>query len=887
MKYMDPKRLLFAAMSFIAIVTVFVGIGIWRLREDAISNSLREADSVATILAEQAGHSARAIELVLDELLAKVRGGGNEAEADYLNRIKGIDLFEYLKDRLAQLPQADIITVTDRAGNMLNMSREWPAPVINLAERDYFRYFSTTRDHNLYISEPVIAKSGGLLTIYFVKRLETPDGKFAGIIYIGVRPEYFIRALDVISAVPDRSLILMRRDGLVLTRYPDVSNRAGFKLPDDSPWYKYAYTGGQYFTKGLFENQSRWITVRPVARYPLVIDVGISERQVLSNWIVRAIVIGGCGLLVELLFISLMIFIYRQFVRLRESQQQLSTNSRHIELVKQRFESALSNTTHGIAMFDRAGGLLIKNEKYERILGLHTIEFLFEDGQADGRHANAAHSYLTAGDLVIRALARGGQSNVLSLEDGRSIRVTTESMTEGGWVTTLEDVTESEHFNEKIIRMAHFDGLTKIANRTKFISELREVLSANEHSKCAVLLLDLDRFKEVNDTYGHGLGDELLCSFAQRLIAELNCDDLVARLGGDEFAILCSLAADEMRDLDELAHRLLVVVGAPFQIQSNDISVGLSIGIAIGQSGQTDVEQLMRHADLALYQAKSDGRNCCRFFEYSMEERFHQRKALTIELEQAINHDELVVYYQPIVDATSLEIVSMEALVRWNHPRRGMVSPADFIPLAEECGLIYALGERVLRRACIDASIWPDRVRVAVNVSTMQLNKPTFSQAVELILAETGLPPARLKLEITESVLLSETVHGITTLNALRAQGIAISLDDFGTGYSSLSYLKRFHFDEIKIDKSFVDDLGNSRGSTAIVAATITLARELDIVTTAEGVETEDQRLLLQASGVQQLQGYLFGKPAPASTWTFDGAALGIAPARQSSRAVG
>ena len=875
MKYFDPKRLLLATIAFVVIVTVFVGVGVWRLREDTIASALRETEDLATILADEVDHSTRAIEIVLDEVIETVRQRDYESNETYLSRLKSREQFDYLQDRLSRLPQADLAAIVGVDGRLLNLTRTWPAADVDLSDRDYFEYLKSHRNSSMYVSEPTLGRISGVWTIYFAKRLEAQDGRFAGIVYIGVRPEYFIRTIDVVSSIPDRTMLLARKDGVVLLRSPDTVVRSGFRIPRHSPWYDLVETGGQYFSEGMFEQKSRWISVRPVQKLPLVVDVGVSQRQVLASWLVRAIIIGCCGLVVDALFILLMFALYRQFELLRRSEDALSSKTDHIQQVNHRFNAALSNTTHGIAMFDSTGQPLIKNEKYERILGFHTIEFVLDDHQAmsdtaDLKAGAEVPFCVYDGDLVIKLKTGGSQSDVVSLDDGSSIRITLEAMSEGGWVTTLEDVTEAERANEEIVRMAHYDGLTKIANRTKFQSALNEALTPATQGAVGVMLLDLDHFKEVNDTHGHGIGDALLQHVAQRLVACVRTEDLVARLGGDEFAILCDLSNDETRDLSRLAQLLLGAIGANFVIQGADITIGLSIGIAVGQSSTHAFEKLMRHADLALYEAKSEGRNCYRFFETHMEDRFNQRKALTADLEQAIKNDELAVYYQPIVDAQTLQIRSMEALVRWNHSTRGMVSPADFVPIAEEFGLIYPLGELVLRRACLDAVKWPDDVRVAVNVSTMQLIKPNFSQIATAILTETRLNPNRLKLEITESVLLSETTHGLANLSTLRALGVSISLDDFGTGYSSLSYLKRFHFDEIKIDKSFVDDLGIHRGSTAIVAATITLARELDIVTTAEGVENEDQLLLLQASGVQQMQGYLFGKPAPASSWTYD-----------------
>ncbi len=875
MQYVDPRRIIVATVSFVIFMTLLVAVGLWHMYADAIEDGAREVNDIAKILSEEVAHSTRGIEIILDEIIVEVRRRDGESDAGYAARLKGKALFDYFQQQMSRLPQADAMAVATADGMMVNTSRYWPTTPIDVNDRDYFRNLKEHAISSLTVAEPIISRTDGRRMIYFNKRIETPDGHFAGIVYIGMRPDYFMRSVSVLAQVSERSMALLRNDGAMLVRYPDAEIPTGFRMPKESPWYGAASVGGQYRSSGLFDQKARLVSVQPVPGYPMVVDISISEDEVLDDWKSHAFLIISISLVVELLFVLLMWSLHRHFVRLRQSELALSAKTNDIELVNKRFAAALSNTTQGIAMFGQTGNLLIKNAKFGAILGSLAIEFIV--GSREFRIIGSDDELLRQprfcrydGDRLITLIARGGESDIVKLSDGRFIRITLETMAEGGWVTTLEDVTQAELANAEIVRMAHYDGLTSLANRTKFLSELSEWLGGNASHTIGVMLLDLDHFKEVNDTFGHGLGDALLQEVAGRFQACLREGDIAARLGGDEFAIMCQIEDGEIRDLTALAIELLNSISLSFDIQDNDISVGLSVGIAFGRPGEHSVEQVMRHADLALYEAKSDGRNCYRVFEEHMEERFNQRKLLTNDLELAIKRDELDVHYQPIVDCKSLKIKSMEALVRWKHSKRGMISPADFIPLAEESGLIYALGEWVLERACLDATKWPSYVRVSVNVSTLQLTKANFSQIVAKILRDTELPASRLKLEITESVLLAETAHGLANLNALHALGVAISLDDFGTGYSSLSYLKRFYFDEIKIDKSFVDGLGTHRGSTAIIAATITLARELGIETTAEGVETHDQQVLLQASGVQQLQGYLFGRPAPASNWPYE-----------------
>jgi diguanylate cyclase (GGDEF)-like protein len=388
-------------------------------------------------------------------------------------------------------------------------------------------------------------------------------------------------------------------------------------------------------------------------------------------------------------------------------------------------------------------------------------------------------------------------------------------------------------------------------------------------ARFAIHLLDLDRFKEVNDTLGHVFGDTLLKSVAERIRATVSDTDVVARLGGDEFAILQTLP-DGDDAARQVAKGLLEAVREPFKLGDHQVNVETSIGIALAPDHGQEAEQLLKTADLALYKAKSDGRNTYRLFKPEMELQARARHALEIDLRNAIAGNEFELHYQPIIAAANRTICGVEALVRWRHPRRGLVAPDNFIPLAEETGLIVPLGEWVLRTACADAAGWPAHIKLAVNLSSVQFRQGDLMAMVTSALKDSGLPPDRLELEVTESVLLQNNDENLALLHQFRALGISIALDDFGTGYSSLSYLQRFPFDKLKIDRSFVGNLTTRADCVAIVSAVAGLAHALDMTTTAEGVETEEQFMLLQAAGCGQAQGYLFGKPRHKDDLGFD-----------------
>jgi diguanylate cyclase (GGDEF)-like protein len=382
--------------------------------------------------------------------------------------------------------------------------------------------------------------------------------------------------------------------------------------------------------------------------------------------------------------------------------------------------------------------------------------------------------------------------------------------------------------------------------------------------KVALLMLGLDNFKAVNDTLGHAVGDKLLRGVAKRLRSTLREEDALARLNSDEFAIVQS-GLTRPEDAVMLAKRLLEAIADPYLLDGHSVVIGASIGIAMAPGDGEESEKLLKSADMALSRAKQDARGGFAFFEAALDARAQSRRKIEVELRDAIQNDVLRPYYQPLIDLSSGRITGFEALVRWPHAERGMVSPAEFIPVAEDTGLINPLGGLMLRRACLDAAAWPDDVRVAVNLSPLQFRSGNLLSMVTDALKHSGLPPRRLELEITETLLLEKSAQVLATLHALRALGVRISMDDFGTGYSSLSYLRSFPFDKIKIDRSFVKDLAERPDCGAIVRAISGLGRSLNITTTAEGVETEDQLDWLRAEGCNEVQGFLFSAARPAA----------------------
>ena len=447
--------------------------------------------------------------------------------------------------------------------------------------------------------------------------------------------------------------------------------------------------------------------------------------------------------------------------------------------------------------------------------------------------------------------------------DGRVFDGTARSLDDGGFVVSLTDVSDYVRQTEQALH----DELTGLAKRSEFLRRLDEASArARRHGGTfAVLCLDLDRFKFVNDTLGHAIGDRLLQKVVQRIATACRTEDITARLGGDEFAIL-QTEISAPHDAEVLAARLVDLIGRTYVVDGHSVNIGLSVGIAMSApSTRSEVEQepavLLKHADLALYRAKSGGRGCFRFFETEMDAVMQERRALEIDLRRALALKEFALAYQPQVDLDSDTVVGFEALLRWQHPVRGPVSPAAFIPIAEESGLITQIGNWVVRTACMEAAKWSENTSIAVNVSPVQFRAPGLIDAVLSALAASGLAPERLELEITEGALLDETDNVLTTLYRLREIGVRISMDDFGTGYSSLSYLQKFPFDKIKIDQSFVRGADDSKDCKAILKAVAAIGLSLGIKTTAEGVETADQLLRIRTDGCTQVQGYFTGRP--------------------------
>ncbi|QUS56280.1 putative bifunctional diguanylate cyclase/phosphodiesterase [Pseudovibrio brasiliensis] len=561
----------------------------------------------------------------------------------------------------------------------------------------------------------------------------------------------------------------------------------------------------------------------------------------------------------------------RDSLRLNIQRKNKELRKQEQELVKQNtlFDAALNNMSHGLCMFDTQKRLIVFNQRFDDI---------FACEQGEGKIGMTWDEMVQCMPLAQEFLEAEGENSVaqqhwpstvrstftLTLQSEQVILMTLEPQDGGGWVAIFEDITDRQRISDHLSYLATHDALTKLPNRLLMNERLQEMkqaaLEQDEHF--GILWMDLDEFKTINDSLGHAVGDKLLVHVAKILREKVTNKEMVARLGGDEFAILSKLPASR-EQLEQLAKEVLKVVASPCFLEGHEIVVAASVGIAMFSREHQNVDELIRFADLALYQAKNDGRNTFRFFEDDMAAKIKQRQTLITDLYKATANRELEVYFQPQVNLATGEISGFEALLRWNHPRYGFISPFEFIPLAEETGLILEIGAWVLDEACSLAAGWPKRVNLSVNLSPRQIYCEQLLPVVDDVLARTGLDPGRLELEVTETVLLADHLRVRQTLAKLQKSGVKISMDDFGTGYSSLSTLRRFPFDRIKVDRSFVMSMSQDEDAYFIVNSVIDLANSLGIATTAEGVESKEIAEQLKREGCTEAQGYYFGKPAP------------------------
>ncbi|MER8753287.1 EAL domain-containing protein [Mesorhizobium sp. M1050] len=564
--------------------------------------------------------------------------------------------------------------------------------------------------------------------------------------------------------------------------------------------------------------------------------------------------------------------LFSAFAGYRASLERSDALAREAEQERQHLAAAAANMPVGLCMFDAGRQLVLCNQSYADLYNLpealtrpgtqwadlmqYRISAGLYVGQDPGKYLQQLSETIDRAERV---------ESLVEFNDGRTIDLIHQPLPGGGWLATHHDVTDLRRNEARISHMARHDGLTDLPNRILFRERAEEALAemGRRDGKVAFLCLDLDHFKMVNDTLGHSAGDALLKEVASRLRRLVRDDDTVARLGGDEFVIIQREAGQPV-EATALAQRVIDALSAPYVVDGHGVVISVSVGISISPNDSRNTDQLLKNGDMALYRAKAEGRRTYRFFESQMDARMQARRFLELDLREALDRGQFEIYYQPLLNIGRGEVSCFEALLRWHHPRRGIVSPAEFIPLAEEIGLIVPVGEWVVKQACLDAARWPDGIKVAVNLSPMQFRNSRLLSAIVEALDVSGLPPNQLELEITETVLLANTQATLAMLQQIHMLGVHIAMDDFGTGYSSLSYLRSFPFDKIKIDQSLITDVGGIDSSVAIIRAITGLGNSLGMRTTAEGVETVEQLDRVRREGCTEAQGFLLSRPLPA-----------------------
>jgi diguanylate cyclase (GGDEF)-like protein len=860
------RWLVLGGILLIAAIAVGATLMAENFRERALRNAERELENTVQLLARHFDQQLADFEVVQKDLIDYINVNRILTADAFRQKLSTEAMHRMLTSKMNAQSYVGGVHLFDNEGRLINTSAAWPTPAVNVADRAYFRTFKSDPKAPGVLIEPVFSRITGIWTTVIARKVTGANGEFIGAIGRGIESANFEKFFATAAPGPDSAIAIHHRDGTLLARHPNIPEIIGKNFKTGPAVQQRVFEQHATSTRltSPLDGKDRLISSRGLIDFPMVIVASTTTEAALAGWreqIAMLVTVAGASVLA---IAALLLMVVRKLVHQHRQSQ------RRLTLEKQRLDTAVNNMTQGLLLFDASQRLVICNQRYIEMYGL-SADVIRPGCSFRQVIAHRKETGSFTGDIdqyVNRVLHDIGERNAMVIDtpDGRSIQIVNEPLADGGWVATHEDITERRKVEARITHLAHYDALTDLPNRALFHERIRlELPRASFDRQIAVLYIDIDEFKSVNDSLGHLIGDELLKSVAQSLRGCVRETDFVARLGGDEFAIV-QTAVSGVDDVTDLVHRIFAAIRAPYDCLGHQVTTDASIGIAMAPQDGTDLEHILKNADLAMYAAKAAGRRTYRFFEPVMDAQVRARRQLEMELRQAIADGGFEVYYQPCLSLRDGTITGCEALVRWRHPERGMISPAEFVPIAEDTGLINPLGEWVLATACMEAAKWPEHVRLAVNVSPVQFKSGTLALKVIAALAASGLPASRLELEITEAVLIRDDEVALAILHQLRTIGVRIALDDFGTGYSSLSYLKRFPFDKIKIDRCFVSDIAEPDGSAGIVRAVVNIAAERSMTTTAEGVETSEQQRILRELGCSEMQGYLFSAPKPAET---------------------
>jgi diguanylate cyclase (GGDEF)-like protein/PAS domain S-box-containing protein len=887
--------LLGACLLAIAAIVGANVVVVAKLRESALNEVEQVMQRRSFAVAAQANLSLQSVSLVLNAAAERLAANRIEDADGFRRRGGASNIQQMLAQQITGLPQIEMLGLIDVDGNLINSSRALPPAPFSIADRDYVVAFKDNPALERYVSAPLRNRHSGVRGIVVAQRIRSIDGTTVGLLGGFIKLEFFERYWHSVMDRTEResSISLNRLDGTVLGRFPP-SDAVGKKFADGIRTRLREANAVVVQKPGAIDGRMRIEAARTLDDYPLFVLATQSEDAALNGWrrtagIAAVETIGGI-LVVLIAGFGIWRWWSEHQHRMQAQAGQVAAEVAQakaeaaLEILWEseqqtaRLNAAIENMSHGLLMFDAQERLVVFNSRWLQMHGLSadavkpgcSLIELLQHRFATGLLAYDPERYRTE---ILGELATGRTvSHVAKTVDGREIAVVNRPMPGGGWVTTHEDITERRHAETRIAHMAHHDALTGLANRAALMERVEDACDRCRRSQeqFSVLMLDLDWFKQVNDTFGHAAGDELLRQVAARLKAALHKNDIFARLGGDEFAIVQVNDVEQSETAETLASRIIELLAEPFSVSGNVVNIGVSIGIALAPEHGFYADDLLKMADLALYHAKSLGRNRYAMFEPALGQAVVEKHNLENELRRALTQREFELHFQAIVDTKTLKMCSAEALIRWRHPKKGLIPPDRFIPFAEESGLILKIGEWALQTACNEAMKWPSSIKLAVNLSAVQLRSATLLDQIICVLAETGLPPERLELEVTETALIEYGTEAPVLLGKLKNLGITVALDDFGTGYSSLSQLTMFPFDKIKIDKSFIRNMTNRADCAAIISAVLALAKSLDIHTTAEGVEKDEQLRILALAGVTTVQGFLIHRPCPASELDFE-----------------
>jgi diguanylate cyclase (GGDEF)-like protein/PAS domain S-box-containing protein len=854
------RWLIIGGVFLIAAITIGTMIMAGNFRERALNSRERELENTVLLLARHFDQQLDEFTVIEKDVVAQIQSTVTSPSEILRGQLATLEWHEVLRAKVGAYSDVAGVNVFDSGGILINSSEVWPVPDVKITDRAFFKAFQSGAATTPILIELVQGRLVGGWATVVAHKVTGRNGEFLGVVTRAIAPADFEKFFESMALGEGAAISMYHRDGTLLARYPHIERMIGrnFKTAQVHRQILSRSDHGTTRLTSLMDGLDRLASARALTSFPISIIATTTVAAALDDWRQQTrflIAVAGLSVLV----ITAMLFLV---VRKLSRQHQME---------RQRLDTAINNMTQGLLMFDSSHRLVVANDRYMEMFGVSadvvkpgcTMYELLNHRKEIGSFKDDVDEYCKN---LFHKMAQGKVfQTIMDTAEGRSIQVLYRPLPHGGWVTTLEDITERHRAEEQITHLAHYDALTDLPNRALFHERLNEELAGMAPGEqLAVLYIDIDEFKSVNDSLGHMIGDELLKFVAASLSYCIGKTDFVARLGGDEFAIV-QTAVRNQAEITDLVTRLYHAIREPYEYLGHQLTADASIGVALAPQHGTNLDQILKNADLAMYAAKSAGRRTYRFFEPEMDAQIKARRLLEMDLRQAISDRALEVYYQPCVSLQDNEITGCEALLRWRHPERGMISPAEFVPIAEETGLINQLGEWALATACAEATTWPENIKLAVNVSPVQFRSGTLALKIVAALAASDLPAHRLELEITEAVLIRDDDAALTILHQLRAIGVRIALDDFGTGYSSLSYLQRFPFDKIKIDRCFVNDIAEPDGSSSIVQAVVNIAAARHMTTTAEGVETKQQQELLRALGCTEMQGYLFSAAKPAA----------------------